>query len=219
MTTLTTTDQLDLAKLESIIEKACVSAFEGGRALREVRDRKLYLDTHETFEEYCQDRWDFNVRNAELKMHAARVYDILEAHNCALLPRFEAQTRPLHREKNEDVADIWDNAVKLAPVVNGKPRITEAVVQQAVRDWYTSDDEPETIDAVSAPVDEEEEEEGIEQDEADPTDIVVDAEQDESDCSDPLLEYVLAYADERGIDYSIMAAKLENVAAKMRALL
>ncbi|MEH2279487.1 MAG: hypothetical protein V7K40_33085 [Nostoc sp.] len=30
--------------------------FEAGRALAELRDRRLYLSTHRTFEEYCRVR-------------------------------------------------------------------------------------------------------------------------------------------------------------------
>jgi len=68
------------------------------------------------------------------------------------LPRFEAQTRPLHKENNEDIPDIWESAVKLA----GGQRITEAIVEQAVRAWNTSDDEPPAIEVAHEEVDEEE---------------------------------------------------------------
>jgi succinate dehydrogenase/fumarate reductase-like Fe-S protein len=29
-------------------------------ALRDIRDNKLYRETHETFEDYCRQRWHFS---------------------------------------------------------------------------------------------------------------------------------------------------------------
>jgi hypothetical protein len=33
-----------------------------GTALLEVRDRRLYRETHATFEDYCRERWRFSDR-------------------------------------------------------------------------------------------------------------------------------------------------------------
>jgi hypothetical protein len=39
---------------------AAFAAFErAAKALREIRDRRLYLKTHDTFEAYCVERWGF----------------------------------------------------------------------------------------------------------------------------------------------------------------
>lgn len=153
MTNQLTADKRDLAKLEAAVIRA---AFEGGRALRAINDRKLYLlGSYETMADYCQARFGFGLRNAQLKIQDARVYDILEAHKVALLPTCEAQTRPLHKEANEDVPEIWASAVKLA----GENRVTEAIVEQAVKAWYTSDDEP--IEATHEPCDDDLEPEQI----------------------------------------------------------
>jgi hypothetical protein len=48
--------QQDLETLESAIRKNLSSFYEVGRALLEIRDRKLYCDVagHETFEAYCR---------------------------------------------------------------------------------------------------------------------------------------------------------------------
>ena len=50
-----------LEQLESEIESGIRSV---GKALMEIRDSKAYLDHHDTFEEYCKERWGFTDRHA-----------------------------------------------------------------------------------------------------------------------------------------------------------
>ncbi|AUB44680.1 Site-specific DNA-cytosine methylase (plasmid) [Nostoc flagelliforme CCNUN1] len=53
---LSETEQRDRLHLERRVERAF---FEAGKALAELRDRRLYRSTHSTFEEYCKDRFGF----------------------------------------------------------------------------------------------------------------------------------------------------------------
>ncbi|WP_292861103.1 hypothetical protein [Nostoc sp. LPT] len=50
---MTEEEQCDRLHLERKVEKA---VFEAGKALMELRDRRLYRSTHHPFEEYCRDR-------------------------------------------------------------------------------------------------------------------------------------------------------------------
>ena len=52
--------------------------FEAGKALMELRDRRLYRSTHKTFEDYCRDRFGHNRRQSYLLMDAAVIFDNLE---------------------------------------------------------------------------------------------------------------------------------------------
>ena len=54
--------------LERRVERAFV---EAGKALMELRDRRLYRSTHRTFEEYCRDRFNYSHNAAYLKISAA----------------------------------------------------------------------------------------------------------------------------------------------------
>ncbi|MBD2248285.1 hypothetical protein H6G26_33490, partial [Nostoc sp. FACHB-888] len=56
---LTEQEISDRLHLERKVERAF---FEAGKALMELRDRKLYRSTHKTFEEYCRDRFGHNRR-------------------------------------------------------------------------------------------------------------------------------------------------------------
>lgn len=61
-----------LAELESVIERGVPTFMEVGRALAEIRDTRLYRETHPTFEAYCRDRWGFTDRRARQLIAASR---------------------------------------------------------------------------------------------------------------------------------------------------
>jgi hypothetical protein len=67
-------DRLTLAELEEIIERSRRPFMEAGRALREIRERKLYREGgFQTFADYCKTRWGFSDRYARYLMCAARI--------------------------------------------------------------------------------------------------------------------------------------------------
>ncbi|WP_341528423.1 hypothetical protein WKK05_03470 [Nostoc sp. UHCC 0302] len=92
---LTEDEQRDRLHLERKVERA---VFEAGKALMELRDRRLYRSTHKTFEEYCRERFGFSSRQPYLLIDAAVVFDNLMA-KCDpldhILPTSERQVRPL----------------------------------------------------------------------------------------------------------------------------
>ena len=54
---LTEAQENRFAELEGIIERGQKSFLEVGAALIEIKNSKLYQNTHGTFEAYCKDRW------------------------------------------------------------------------------------------------------------------------------------------------------------------
>ncbi|MEA5504770.1 hypothetical protein VB735_16955 [Halotia wernerae UHCC 0503] len=60
--------------MERKVERAF---FVAGKALTELRDRRLYRSTHRTFEEYCKDRFGFERRHPYRLIEAAIVVDNL----------------------------------------------------------------------------------------------------------------------------------------------
>ncbi len=60
---LTEEEQRDRLHLERRVERA---VFEAGKALMELRDRRLYRSTHKTFEEYCKERFGYSRRQPYL---------------------------------------------------------------------------------------------------------------------------------------------------------
>ncbi|WP_339406746.1 hypothetical protein [Nodularia sp. LEGE 04288] len=71
---LTEEEQRDRLHLERKVERA---VFEAGKALMELRDRRLYRSTHSTFEEYCKNRFGFERRHPYRLIEASVVFDNL----------------------------------------------------------------------------------------------------------------------------------------------
>ncbi|BAZ02921.1 hypothetical protein NIES37_69340 (plasmid) [Tolypothrix tenuis PCC 7101] len=127
---LTPEEQSDRLHLERKVERAF---FEAGKALAELRDRRLYRSTHRTFEEYCRDRFGHSRRQSYLLMDAAVVFDNLVEkcdRNDHILPTNEWQVRPLTKLDPDIQPQAWQQAVESA---NGKVpshRIVKDIVQR-----------------------------------------------------------------------------------------
>jgi hypothetical protein len=91
-TELTKAEADELAILEDIITRGMDTFIEVGMALAEIRDRKLYKQTHTTFEQYLADRWDMSRSRAHRLIEAAKISEVLPTGN---KPTNEAQAREL----------------------------------------------------------------------------------------------------------------------------
>ncbi len=67
---LTEQEISDRLLLERKVERAF---FEAGKALMELRDRRLYRSTHKTFEEYCRSRFGYTRMAATYKIAALNI--------------------------------------------------------------------------------------------------------------------------------------------------
>lgn len=65
----------DRLALEMRVERAF---YQAGCALRELRDRRLYRSTHNSFEQYCQDRFGYTRRRGDLLINSAMIVDNLK---------------------------------------------------------------------------------------------------------------------------------------------
>ncbi|BCL40125.1 hypothetical protein [Nostoc sp. MS1] len=78
---LTLEEQSDRLLLERKVERAF---FEAGKALMELRDRRLYRSTHRTFEEYCRSRFGYTHRRVNYLIAGSVVFDnIIKGTNCS----------------------------------------------------------------------------------------------------------------------------------------
>ncbi|MHC0068032.1 hypothetical protein ACWATR_34950 [Nostoc sp. UIC 10890] len=130
VTELTQEEQSDRLLLERKVERAF---FEAGKALAQLRDRKLYRSTHRTFEEYCRDRFGHSRRQSYLLMDAAVVFDNL-LEKCDpldhILPTNERQVRPMTKLEPQEQQEVWVKAVEQAGGKVPPARIVKNVVQQ-----------------------------------------------------------------------------------------
>ncbi len=118
-------EEADLFRLELKVERAWD---EAARALRELRERRLYRSKYKTFEEYCRDRFGFTRQSANFKIAAADVMENLTTFSCQILPTKETQVRPLTKLKSDEQPQVWEEAVKQ----NGGKVPSERVVKDAV---------------------------------------------------------------------------------------
>ncbi len=65
-------EQSDRLHLERKVERAF---YEAGSSLAEIRNRRLYRNTHPTFEEYCRDRFAFSRRRPYQLIEASIIVD------------------------------------------------------------------------------------------------------------------------------------------------
>ena len=104
---LTPDDEADLHECEDTIERYLSASLNAGRALRRIRQRRLYRSAYDTFEAYVERRWSFGLRRAEQLMSSADVVDALSGAGVEDLPQNEAQTRPLTALDDDDMFDVW----------------------------------------------------------------------------------------------------------------
>lgn len=104
---MTTKEQKHLARLESLISRNQEHFRETGRALKEIRDNRLYkLALFDTFEAYTRARWDIS------RAHAYRLIQYCEViQNLSpigdVLPANESQVRHLARFRPIEQRRIW----------------------------------------------------------------------------------------------------------------
>lgn len=105
--TVMTRDQKQLARLESVISNNQEHFFQTGRALKQIRDNRLYkLALFDTFEAYTRTRWDIS------RAHAYRLINYCEViHNLSpigdVLPANESQVRPLAPLRPMQQRRVW----------------------------------------------------------------------------------------------------------------
>jgi hypothetical protein len=71
---LTATEKKKRKQLEKTVEKAFYLA---GEALKELRDLRLYRDTHRSFEDYCRDRFGHSRQKSNYLIAGAEIYQNL----------------------------------------------------------------------------------------------------------------------------------------------
>lgn len=137
MTTITATEQTDLAIQENEIEKG---AFAIGRALKIIRDGKLYRGGHETFEDYCQTRWGWERRHAYRQIEAAEVVAALPE-NVSQWVTSERQARALGEVEPAERVEVLERAHDAGP-------ITAHSIEEAADAWQPGLAQTSTLEKI-----------------------------------------------------------------------
>jgi hypothetical protein len=140
----------ELAACEVIIENGWQTVLEVGLALAQIRDGGLYfLDSYESFENYCRDKWSYSKTHANRMIGAGKVAKILTPIGAKCQFK-ESQLRPLtalvvsdqddklidEQLQAEKVKAAWKKAETLAKT----GQVTAKHVKQAVVEFLPPDD-------------------------------------------------------------------------------
>jgi hypothetical protein len=144
-TPLSNYEQSVRAELEIKVKTAFYSA---GMALIQLKQERLYRNTHLSFEEFCLDVFSFSSDYAYLKMAAAKIYENLMVRLPSFegkptngrdlpLPTRQRQLRPIVKAKLDGNAqvEVWAMAISLA---EGKVP-TSQIVLRAVQLYLAKD--------------------------------------------------------------------------------
>ena len=124
-----TIDRDRLTDCEKVIAAGMATFVDVGTALAEIRDTRLYLATHKTFEAYCRDRWGMDRTYAHRTIEAAEVTKrLLSMGNT---PTNERQVRPLTALPAEQQVTAWK--VATAKAAAAERPVTAKDVALAVR--------------------------------------------------------------------------------------
>jgi len=118
-------DRATLDRCESTISNGIASFMEVGRALQKIRDARLYLFSHATFEEYCRDRWGLSRSYAFRQIKAAELANDPKLLSISPIPS-EWVARELSKAPKALRAEVW-HTVQEAAKSEGKPVSAEAV--------------------------------------------------------------------------------------------
>lgn len=106
-----------LAELEAVVERGLLSFAEAGRALAQIKERRLYRPDFATFSQYLEARWHLTKDYAEKLIAAAIVCGELEAQGL-LAPTRESHARELVKVTEDKRGEVWQDSLDAA---DGKP--------------------------------------------------------------------------------------------------
>jgi len=118
--------QSRLAELEQVVERGQRAFVETGKALRTIRDDRLYDETYGTFEAYCKARFG---------MSRSQAYRLIDASACVELLSpigdiTESVVRPLTKLEPDGQRKVW------AAVADRWQRPTAANVATVINDMF-----------------------------------------------------------------------------------
>jgi N6-adenosine-specific RNA methylase IME4 len=138
-TAITTAEKTDFSKLDEVVRTGMSAFLDVGRALMEIRDRRLYRDTFGTFEEYCRERHEMTRRYANYLIDCNVIADDLGT-IVPILPATESQYRELAPLADTDRQECWQNVVAHAEETG------EAITAKVVKEFAEPYRRPQTED-------------------------------------------------------------------------
>ena len=113
---LAPTEADDLENLETVIHDGLGSFIAVGNSLKQINERRLYRDTHDTFDKYLSDRWQIGRAHGYRLIAAAETAAILSPRGDMPSWITETHLRPLLQFPVDDRPKVWQDVVNSAPL-------------------------------------------------------------------------------------------------------
>ena len=126
---ITLDERSRLFQLEETIRQGLNTFVDVGNALLEIRDKRLYRQEYNTFEEYCREQWGFS-KNYANKLIASTEAVLNLGTIVPILPKTESQARPLTSLEPEEQVEAWKRVITSTP----EGKITAAIVLKAAKE-------------------------------------------------------------------------------------
>ncbi|MCD4678049.1 MAG: hypothetical protein K8S18_18955 [Desulfobacula sp.] len=153
-THLTDTEKFQFDRYEQVIKNGLNTFLNVGHSLAQIRDNRLYRETHKTFEKYCKEAWDISKTHVNRQVAAYETVNLIESkwhqlvsnsnksdnqaeesiQQTIILPINEAQARQLTILKNpDDQVKAWGLVLEK---LNSDPKakLTAALISKAVKE-------------------------------------------------------------------------------------
>jgi hypothetical protein len=123
---LSDAEEADLATCEAALDNLRVAFWAAGKALQAVRDARLYRGSHDTFEAYCEERWEIS---------RAQAYRLISA--WPLAERLSPIGDKITESQVRELLPVADNhgpdaAAVVYQTVAGSDRVTAALLHEVV---------------------------------------------------------------------------------------
>ncbi len=105
-THLTDTEKFNLDRCERIIRDGLNTFLHVGSALAQIRDNRLYRETHKTFEKYCKEVWDLSKGYATKQICGYQTITLLESKMVAIATKNESKCNQLVTKSKDKMVPI-----------------------------------------------------------------------------------------------------------------
>jgi len=126
-TSLVPTEKTRFNELEAIIERGLETFVDVGLALLEIRDGRLYRESHATFDAYCRERWGWSRDYGYKLIRSAEVAQALGVDHGIQSERQARELVPLLRQDEAQMVEVWRELCEQ----HGE-RLTASLVRDAV---------------------------------------------------------------------------------------
>ena len=133
VTALSVPEKRKLTSLEKRIDAGLQTFREVGSALLEIRDSRLYRETHPSFEAYCAERWAMNRVRAYQLIDSAKVVQVLGDPEDLKNESQARELAPLAAEDPDMARAVWAK-VEEAADATGRP-VTAGLIRQMKREF------------------------------------------------------------------------------------